>query len=167
MVGLLCLSALNSLPREVSMCWGSSGDPGPRSACESCQKEEEKSRKCGISELCRAGTPALGPGHPRYCGGPGGCRGEWGSTAAAAGRSQVRANLSIGFLCLGCQRENPRDCKTFVEKQLKGKWSKPTNSTGSSAGGLRPLSPTIPPGTVPSSPCGVWDAPHGWRQSLE
>lgn len=75
-----------------------------------------KEEKCGNSELCRAGTPTPGLGHLGYSGSPGGCRG--GSEAVAADRSQVRANLSIGFLCLGCHRGIPQDCGKAAERKM-------------------------------------------------
>lgn len=58
------------------------------------------------------------------------------------GYSQPLCWLSL----LGMPEEGPHWAyKTSVEKQMKGKWSKPANiSIVSSAGGLQPLPPFIP-----------------------
>lgn len=134
------------------MCWSSSNDPGPRPAHEASKKKEEKNRKYHISELCRArNAPPMRQGDLRYhgrvqIGGCGGVQDPQQQDQPAAERTKGYSQPLCWLSLLGMPEEGPHWAyKTSVEKQMKGKWSKPANiSIVSSAGGLQPLPPFIP-----------------------
>lgn len=121
------------------MCWSSSGDPSPRPAREADKKNERE-----ILHLGAVGGENTAPRRREsrgFCGG-----------YSSPGREESRicsGSVCLTLLCwlslLGMPQAGLHGtCKTSVEKQMRGKWSKPTNiSTGTLAGGLQPLSPPI------------------------
>lgn len=106
-----------------------------------------KNRRYCISELW--GVRTQHPGGGRAGGTAGvqlsGQRGEQGPQRQCPSDTGT-CPLLCWFSLLGMPEAGlHRTCKTSVEKQMRGKWSKPTNiSTGTLAGGLQPLSPPIP-----------------------